>query len=44
MMGEDVLIEVLDLNRSTGNLAKKSLKANFLRDWWEHGLVKIEGF
>ncbi len=44
MMGEDVLIEVLDLNRSTGNLAKKSLRAAFLKDWWEDGLGKIDGF
>ena len=44
MMGEDVLIEVLDLNRSTGNLAKKSLRAKFLKDWWENGLKKIENF
>ena len=41
MMGEDVLIEVLDLNKSTGNLAKKSLRADFLKDWWENGLGKI---
>lgn len=38
IMGEDVLIEVLDLTRSTGNLARKSLRAAFLRDWWAHGL------
>ena len=44
MMGEDVLIEVLDLNKSTGNLAKKSLRATFLKDWWENGLGKIDGF
>jgi len=44
MMGEDVLIEVLDLNKSTGNLAKKSLRAKFLREWWENGLMKIEEF
>ncbi len=44
MMGEDILIEVLDLSRSTGGLAKKSLRAKFLEDWWENGLEKIEGF
>ena len=44
MMGEDVLLEVLDLGRSTGRLANKSLRAKFLKDWWENGLRKIEGF
>ena len=44
MMGEDVLIEVLDLSKSTGGLAKKSLRAKFLKEWWEDGLEKIEGF
>ncbi len=43
MMGEDVLIEVLDLSKSTGGLAKKSLRAKFLKEWWEDGLEKIEG-
>ncbi len=42
IMGEDVLIEVLDLNKSTGNLAKKSLRAEFLKDWWEVGMEKID--
>jgi predicted amidohydrolase len=42
MMGEDVLIEVLDLQKSTGNLAKNSLHAKFLRDWWESGLDKVD--
>jgi len=42
MMGEDVLIEVLDLSKSTGELAKKSLRAKFLKDWWEGGLMKID--
>jgi len=44
MMGEDIIIEVLDLGRSTGGLAKKSLRAEFLKDWWENGLSKIEGY
>jgi predicted amidohydrolase len=44
IMGEDVLIEVLDLGKSTGELANKSLRAKFLKDWWENGLMKIEGF
>ena len=44
IMGEDVLIEVLDLNKSSGNLAKKSLRAKFLKDWWVNGLGKIEEF
>jgi len=42
MLGEDILIEVLDLEKSTGNLAKKSLRAKFLKDWWEDGLMKID--
>jgi predicted amidohydrolase len=42
IMGEEVLIGVLDLRKSTGNLAKKSLRAKFLQDWWENGLEKIE--
>jgi len=42
MMGEDVLVELLDLGRSTGGLAKKSLRAEFLRGWWENGLMKIK--
>jgi predicted amidohydrolase len=41
IIGEDVLIEVLDLTKSTGTLAKKSLRAEFLKDWWEDGLEKI---
>jgi predicted amidohydrolase len=42
IMGEDVLMEVLDLRKSTGNLAKKSLRAKFLQDWWKNGLENIE--
>ena len=41
MMGEDVLIEVLDLSESTGNTARNSLRAGFLQEWWENGLEKI---
>jgi predicted amidohydrolase len=44
ILGEEVLIEVLDLKSSTGNLARKSLRAKFLREWWKGGLDKIEGF
>jgi predicted amidohydrolase len=42
IMGEDVLIEVLDLGKSTGRLANKSLRAKFLKEWWEDGLMRIE--
>jgi predicted amidohydrolase len=42
MMGEDVLIEVLDLGRSTGRLARNSLRAEFLKDWWEEGVGIVE--
>ncbi|MCK4856099.1 MAG: carbon-nitrogen hydrolase family protein, partial [Bacteroidales bacterium] len=44
IMGEDVLIEVLDLGTSTGEMANKSLRAKFLKEWWENGLGKIEDF
>ena len=42
IMGEDVLIEKLDLTKATGETAMKSLRAKFLEEWWENGLEKIE--
>ena len=42
MMGEEVLTEVLDLNKSTGEIATKSLRAKFLEDWWKNGLELID--
>jgi hypothetical protein len=42
ILGEDVLIETLDLNRATGKLARQSLRAEFLRGWWEEGMKRVE--
>jgi len=42
IMGEDVLIEVLDLGKSNRERANKSLRAKFLKDWWEYGMEKID--
>lgn len=39
---EEVLIEVLDLTRATGELARKSLQADFLNEWWNNGLKLVE--
>jgi predicted amidohydrolase len=44
IMGEEVLIGVLDLDKSTGRLARQSLRPQFLKDWWEDGLEKIKAF
>ncbi len=41
IFSEEVLIEVLDLNRASGGTAKRSLEADFLKDWWERGLEAI---
>ncbi|MCK5463721.1 MAG: carbon-nitrogen hydrolase family protein, partial [Bacteroidales bacterium] len=44
ILGEDVLMEVLDLGKSTGGLAKKSMRAKFLKEWWEDGLINPIGY
>lgn len=38
---EDVLIEVLDMTRASGNRANKSLEADFMREWWEIGMKLV---
>jgi predicted amidohydrolase len=39
--GEDVLIGELDLSESSGGLAKKSLRSDLFKAWWEEGLKLI---
>lgn len=40
---EEVLIETLDLTRATGRTAEQSLRAQFLREWWEDGMERVAG-
>jgi len=42
IMREAVLIETLDLGRANGNTARQSLRADFLRDWWQHGMEQVQ--
>ncbi len=41
ILGEEVLIEELDLRRASGGTARKSLRAGFLKTWWEDGIKKV---
>ncbi|NND08866.1 MAG: carbon-nitrogen hydrolase family protein [Saprospiraceae bacterium] len=41
IFGEDVLIVELDLSKSSGGLAKKSLQSALFKAWWEEGLKLI---
>ncbi len=36
--GEEILIEVLDMSKSTGTLARRSLRSDLFKEWWEEGL------
>ena len=41
---EAVLIEVLDMNKAGAGNAPNSLRAEFLRDFWQSGLEKVGGW
>jgi predicted amidohydrolase len=41
IFGEEILIEVLDINRATGKTAQRSLESPFLKKWWKSGLKLV---
>lgn len=41
ILGEDVLVAELDLKKASGGTAQKSLRANFLKTWWENGIKQV---
>ena len=38
ILGEEALITTLNLNIASGKMAQRSLRADFLPDWWEAGM------
>ncbi len=42
MFGEEMVTAILDMSKATGNTAKKSLRSNLLRSWWEEGIKKVQ--
>jgi predicted amidohydrolase len=42
ILGEEMIIADLDVSRATGSTALKSLRADFLKEWWQEGMEKID--
>jgi len=41
IFGEDIVTATLDISRAKRDNAKKSLRSDVLRDWWEQGMKRV---